>query len=101
MDEFVTDWEADLQIASATSRIALSAPVMKLREREEELTNTKVPECLEKGETVFLAHIRASIQAFTSFMADQEYLSTMHMSEAASKIDAYNKSKAICEKLLK
>jgi hypothetical protein len=101
MDMFVTDWNSDLQIASATSRIALAGPVMKLREREEELASTKVPECLVSGKTAFLAHIRSSIQGFTSFMLKQEYISTMHMLEASNQIDAYNKSKELCEKLLR
>lgn len=100
MDKFETDWNSDLQIASATSRIALAGPVMKLREREEELASREVPECLSKGKTAFLAHMRASIQAFTSFMADREYASSAHMIEAAKQIETYNKSKAQCEKLL-
>lgn len=100
MDKFETDWNSDLQIATATSRIALAGPVMKLREREEELASREVPECLSKGKTAFLAHMRASIQAFTSFMADREYTSSAHMLEAAKQIETYNKSKAQCEKLL-
>jgi len=101
MERLEADWKSDVEIASATSRIALSGPVMKLREREEELTNLKVPECLSKGKAAMLSHMRESIQAFTSFMADREYESTGHMIEAAKKVVAYGKEKQNCEKLVK
>jgi hypothetical protein len=101
MDRLEADWTSDMQIAAATSRIALSGPVMKLREREEELTNLKVPECLSEGKTAMLSHMRESIQAFTSFMADRESESTDHMIEAARKAEVYGKEKQNCQKLLK
>ena len=101
LDDFTRDWIADLEIASATSRIALAGPVMKLREREEQLAKAKAPECLAKIKSELMAHVRASIEAFTSFMADQEYLSTYHTSEASKHLVSYGKSKAKCEASLK
>ena len=101
MDAFTKDWNADLQIASATSRIALAGPVMKLREREEQLAKAEVPECLAKSKSELMAHVRASIESFTSFMADQEYLSSFKTSEAVRHLESYAKSKAECEASLK
>jgi hypothetical protein len=100
MDRLEADWTSDMQIASATSRIALAGPVLKLREREEELMNLKVPECLGKGKTAMLSHMRKSIQAFTSFMAQEEFTSTSHMAEAAKKAADYKEGKKDCEKLI-
>jgi hypothetical protein len=101
MDEFIKDWDSDLQIASATSRIALAGPVMKLREREEELAKYKAPECLSKGKSALMAHVRASIESFTTFMADQELLSSYHMTEASKHLDSYSRLKSACENSLK
>ncbi len=101
MDEFIKNWDSDLQIASATSRIALAGPVMKLREREEELAKYKAPECLSKSKSALMAHVRASIEAFTAFMVDQELLSSQHMAEASKHLDSYSRLKAACENSLK
>ena len=101
MDAFARDWNADMQVASATSRIALAGPVMKLRDREEQLAKTRVPECLAKSKAELVAHVRLSIEAFTSFMADQEYLSSYQAGEAIKHLRLYSQFKAKCEASLK
>lgn len=100
MEKLEKDWYSDVQIASATGRIALAGPVLKLREREEELSNRDVPDCLVKAKTAFLAHMRASIESFTSFMADEEIMSSGHMIEAAKQMTLYQKAKGLCDKNL-
>lgn len=100
MEKLEKDWYSDVQIASATGRIALAGPVLKLREREEALSNRDVPACLAKAKTAFLAHMRASIESFTSFMADEEIMSSGHMIEATKQMNLYQKAKGLCDKSL-
>lgn len=93
---FETDWAADLQIASATSRIALAGPVIRLREREKELEEINVPECLKRSREELLAHVRETISAFTSFMSEEQDTMNVHSFLSQKHLTAYTESKKTC-----
>jgi hypothetical protein len=96
MSKILDNWQSDLQIASATSRIALAGPLMKLREREEELEKLEAPGCLSASKAKLLAYMRAYISSFTSFMSEDESASTEHLLQAAMSMNTFYKLQDQC-----
>jgi hypothetical protein len=96
MSKILENWQSDLQIASATSRITLAGPLMKLREREEELDRLEVPRCLSASKAKLLAYMRAYIDSFTSFMSENESASLEHILQAGKSLASYVKLQDQC-----
>lgn len=91
---FESRWDPDNDIARSTAKIALSAPVMKLREHEEKLTNWNMRGCAKEPLRLLKKYVRATIEGYTSFMRDSPYSSEQIMS--SEYLTNYSTKKAAC-----
>lgn len=72
LEKIVKEWDADLNVASSTARIALSPPVMKLRDYAQSVDRTPVHDCFDEARSTLREYMDATVQYFTKFMADAD-----------------------------
>lgn len=91
-------WQDGLQLAGATSRIALSTPVSNLQSIKRELVGVEVGKCLQKAKTELDEHMELMIQAFVEFMSKDESSSNWNMEKGMEKLKTYRISRDSCIK---
>ena len=98
LDKLVSEWDIDRKIANNTSRIALAAPVMKLRDHAVALDQLILPECFEPASVLLRKHMDTSIEAFTEFMGDSDANVASYFAEAEKHKNNYQAALLKCTK---
>lgn len=91
-------WQDGIQLAGATSRIALSTPVANLQSVKRELAGVQVGKCLQKAKGELDEHMSLMIKAFVQFMSKEESSSNSTIEEGMEKLKSYRASRDLCTK---
>lgn len=98
LDKLVSEWDIDRKIANNTSRIALAAPVMKLRDQAVALDQLILPECFETASILLRKYMDTSIEALTEFMGDSDANVAIYFLEAEKYKNDYQAALDKCTK---
>ena len=84
------------EIASQTSRIALSSAVLQMREYQREFERIAYPECMENAYRYLSVGMDTAVDAFNAFMANKEGVTIVYLDLATQYFfNAYHELGAI------
>ncbi|EOR08316.1 hypothetical protein [Acinetobacter tandoii] len=73
LNGIILEWKDAAQVASATSRIALSQPVTKMQEIKRNISAKKYQGCAESTRLLYVDAMSTNIDAYLEFMKGKEY----------------------------
>lgn len=97
LDRVVKEWDADLNVASSTARIALSPPVMRLRDYAQSVDKTPVHDCFDPARSSLREYMDATVRYFVRFMADADADISEDVEKAANLRREYEKRLEACK----
>jgi hypothetical protein len=89
-------WKDSLRVASSTSRIALSGPVLRLQDIKRELEIISVSSCLKSAKGHLLEHMEISISALLLFMQKSDSASKESLLGAEQSLWKYKRGITLC-----
>ena len=99
-----SEYSSAIQLASATSRIALAGPVQRLQDIHQRVKKAPVSNCAVTARTALDYQMSLVEQAFITFMSDSEALgkeiSGLYFKDAVAKKEEYKSVAAACERVL-
>jgi hypothetical protein len=96
LNNIESKWQDSLRVASSTSRIALSGPLMQMQSIKRELDSIYVSSCLKEAKKSLAEHMEKSISAFLSFMQGNEKISEEMLRQARLSLRGYQGGISVC-----
>lgn len=100
LDSLLARWSDAAQVASTTSRIALSGPVATMQSLRREAEQLKVSPCMDLAKAHLVASMGDAIEAFLVFMRNEmglgEAMAQSHFADSRTNLQAFKAARADC-----